>query len=424
MANIYLRSILQRPLTFGELDANFNNLNQAIVNLNLGDLADVIVTGATNGDFLVYNNGNWVNTTLNITNYYGSFSDTTTQTVSGSSIPTVWEYNTTEITNGINIVNNTQITVENSGVYEIGYSAQIDAPQNANKTDVVVWARINGNDELRTASHVTLIGNNTYVLPFVSYQFNLSQGDFVEFVFLSSNNSVRIRTVTNSISPTYPASPSVIIVAKRIDMYTVTPGTPGSFVNVNTTSGVSGGGSLSGDVTIALNTTILTGTTGLGHLTYWDYTTGDQKLATSSMYQEVNGAIHQTNTFGTGEIWADGNIIANYSDERLKTDFRLIDNALEKINKLRSCTYYQNNLANKLMKKTNNERQIGLIAQDLLEVAPEVVKLAPFDTYIDEKGNRMSKTGENYLTIQYEKLVPLLVSAIQELSKEVERLKK
>jgi hypothetical protein len=75
------------------------------------------------------------------------------------------------------------------------------------------------------------------------------------------------------------------------------------------------------------------------------------------------------------------------------------------------------------MKKTNNERQIGLIAQDLLEVAPEVVKLAPFDTYIDEKGNRMSKTGENYLTIQYEKLVPLLVSAIQELSKEIERLK-
>jgi hypothetical protein len=35
----------------------------------------------------------------------------------------------------------------------------------------------------------------------------------------------------------------------------------------------------------------------------------------------------------------------------------------------------------------------------------------------------MSKTGENYLTIQYEKLVPLLVSAIQELSKEIERLK-
>jgi hypothetical protein len=142
------------------------------------------------------------------------------------------------------------------------------------------------------------------------------------------------------------------------------------------------------------------------------------------MFQDTSGAIYQTGGGGNnGEIWADGNIIANYSDERLKTDFRLIDNAVEKINKLRSGTYYQNSLANRLMKKTNNEKQIGLMAQDLLEVIPEVVKLAPFDTYIDEKGNRMSKTGENYLTIQYEKLVPLLVSAIQELSKEIERLK-
>ena len=76
------------------------------------------------------------------------------------------------------------------------------------------------------------------------------------------------------------------------------------------------------------------------------------------------------------------------------------------------------------MKRQNNEKQVGLMAQDLLKILPEAVKLAPFDTTIDENGNHLSKTGEDYLTIQYEKLVPLLVSAIQELSKEIDRLKK
>ena len=50
---------------------------------------------------------------------------------------------------------------------------------------------------------------------------------------------------------------------------------------------------------------------------------------------------------------------------------------------------------------------------------PEVVKAAPFD--LDENGN--SKSGENYKTIQYEKLVPLLIEAIKELSNEINNLK-
>jgi hypothetical protein len=50
---------------------------------------------------------------------------------------------------------------------------------------------------------------------------------------------------------------------------------------------------------------------------------------------------------------------------------------------------------------------------------PEAVKLAPFDR--DEDGK--SKSGENYLTIQYEKVVPLLVEAIKEQQKQIEELK-
>ena len=53
------------------------------------------------------------------------------------------------------------------------------------------------------------------------------------------------------------------------------------------------------------------------------------------------------------------------------------------------------------------------------QVQPEAVKPAPFD--IDESGQ--SKSGEKYLTVQYEKLVPLLVEGIKELRIEIKELK-
>ena len=68
MAVIYLRHVLQRPLTFGELDANFDNLNNAILNLGLDDLTDVVITNGNNGDLLVFDGTNWVNTNAIVAN--------------------------------------------------------------------------------------------------------------------------------------------------------------------------------------------------------------------------------------------------------------------------------------------------------------------------------------------------------------------
>ncbi len=88
MAVIYLRHVLQRPLTFGELDANFENLNLALQNLGLNDLNDVIITtgttGMTSGTILVYNSASsqWENQELtqNITpTYFVSYDPVTGQ---------------------------------------------------------------------------------------------------------------------------------------------------------------------------------------------------------------------------------------------------------------------------------------------------------------------------------------------------------
>jgi hypothetical protein len=122
----------------------------------------------------------------------------------------------------------------------------------------------------------------------------------------------------------------------------------------------------------------------------------------------------------TGEIRATGNISSNYSDERLKENIELIPNALDKVDQLRGVTYTPNSIAESFgfIKK----QEVGVLAQDVKQVLPEAVRPAPFDIMLYEN-SEMSRTGENYMTVQYEKLVPLLVEAIKELNKEIKKLK-
>ena len=65
----------------------------------------------------------------------------------------------------------------------------------------------------------------------------------------------------------------------------------------------------------------------------------------------------------------------------------------------------------------SDERQIGVFAQDVQSVIPEAVKPAPFDI---EDG--VSKSGDNYLTVQYEKIVPLLIECIKDQQRQIDDL--
>ena len=112
----------------------------------------------------------------------------------------------------------------------------------------------------------------------------------------------------------------------------------------------------------------------------------------------------------TGSITANGNITAFNSDIRLKTAIQPIENAVAKVLKLNGFTYELNELAETLGYELDGERYAGVSAQDVKEVLPEAVKPAP--------------ASADYLTVQYEKLVPLLIEAIKELKSEIEELKK
>jgi len=118
-----------------------------------------------------------------------------------------------------------------------------------------------------------------------------------------------------------------------------------------------------------------------------------------------------------GDFACSGDVSAYYSDERLKTKTGDIQEPLEIIDKLNGFYYIPNELAH-LNGITHNTQEIGLSAQDVQSVLPEIVKLAPFDLTRDADDHKISKSGENYLTISYERLAPVFVEAIKELKRE------
>jgi hypothetical protein len=160
----------------------------------------------------------------------------------------------------------------------------------------------------------------------------------------------------------------------------------------------------------------VTVTNGSGSITL----SGPQDLATSSNPQFGSLGIGTTASGTSGEIRATNQITSYYSDERLKEDIVQIQDALEKVMSLRGVTYKPNSIAESLGYKKQNE--VGVIAQDVERVLPEAVKPAPFDIMLFENAE-ISRSGQNYKTVQYEKIVPLLIEAIKELNNEIKQLK-
>ena len=136
-------------------------------------------------------------------------------------------------------------------------------------------------------------------------------------------------------------------------------------------------------------------------------------LNTSNNYQVSSLGIGTAASGTAGEIRATNNVTAYYSDERLKENIKPITSALSKLLTLRGVTFNSNKVAEQYGYEDKKE-QVGVIAQDVEKVLPQVVVPAPFDIAQDEDGNEYSKSGENYKTVHYDKLVPLLIEATKD----------
>ena len=131
-------------------------------------------------------------------------------------------------------------------------------------------------------------------------------------------------------------------------------------------------------------------------------------MATSSSSVELGSLGIGTAASGTtGEIRATNNVTAYYSDERLKDFHGQIEDALSKVKNLNGYYFTENETA-KSLGYANGDMQVGVSAQEVQAVLPEVVTQAPI--------------SDEYLTVYYDKLVPLLIEAIKDLSDKIEKL--
>lgn len=142
-------------------------------------------------------------------------------------------------------------------------------------------------------------------------------------------------------------------------------------------------------------------------------TTGLAFQPSTGTLSTTRGSISNSLGVGTapsgtaGEIRATNNVVAFFSDDRLKTRLGTIENALDKVDQLTGFYYEPNEVAQSLGYKV--KRNVGVSAQDVEKIMPEIIESAPID--------------DKYMTVMYDKLTPLLIQAVKELRAEVNSMK-
>jgi len=171
--------------------------------------------------------------------------------------------------------------------------------------------------------------------------------------------------------------------------------------NSITSSGATSLASLS-DVSLS---SLLNGQSLLYNSTSSKWVNGTPAGFSSASFATTGSNIFIGNQIVTGSITATSDVTAfSTSDKQLKDNITLIPNSLEKITKIGGYTFDWNNKQNIYEVGSHD---IGVIAQELEEILPEVVI-----------------TRDNgYKAVRYEKIVPLLIEAIKELKNEVDELK-
>jgi hypothetical protein len=147
--------------------------------------------------------------------WYGSFYDSTTQTIASTTTAYPITLNTTDSFNGVILGTTTsQIICQYPGFYNLQFSAQLENTDVADQ-DVQMWIRQNGTDVVASNGLVSVPSKhgavNGHTVVAWNYIVQAAANDYFEFYWQSSSTSVSLKTYPAGATPTTPVSPSMSV---------------------------------------------------------------------------------------------------------------------------------------------------------------------------------------------------------------------
>ena len=152
--------------------------------------------------------------------YHGSFLSIIDQSTIAN-VPKAIEYEVTDFSNGVSIVNNlsgrpTRITIANAGVYNIQFSAQLNNTDGGGSSvHVDIWLSENGTPVIASATKVSVTPNSPYMVAAWNFFVNASAGTYYELIWSPNISGVILQhEVSNGGLPV--DIPSVILTVNRV----------------------------------------------------------------------------------------------------------------------------------------------------------------------------------------------------------------
>jgi hypothetical protein len=144
--------------------------------------------------------------------YYGAFSDVTDQFAAVINTGYPMLLGVTDLSNQVTVVSGSRVTIANTGIYNIQWSAQFRNPTAA-EHDVTIWLRKNGVDVAGSAGVVSVPKKHGsldgHVLPSWNFLLDPIAGDYYEFVWSTTDTSVFISFEPAGSPP--PSTASVVL---------------------------------------------------------------------------------------------------------------------------------------------------------------------------------------------------------------------
>ena len=175
---------------------------------------------ATNLDFGLVRAGTGVNIvdgTLNASTgllNYGFFADGTQPNPVANAV-NLATFSVTGPANGVSIVDNTKITVDNAGVYTALFTVLVNKTSGGTSS-VSIWLRYNGVDVVGSRQDLELI--NTLATIFTGGNFTLSMADAsnIQLAWSSADTTVQLLALPAAVTPTRPSGASLKLTLTRI----------------------------------------------------------------------------------------------------------------------------------------------------------------------------------------------------------------